>query len=181
MYTDWQHNYGAIPLSFTPLANSLLLQSHSSLTYLETLLGVIRSRPPWPQVTCKLTSPFPSPPHSLPIPNSQHLRSIVLLTKTTSWSRLLMVRNNHTYSSHNFLHLLSKAWLLCLFLWKIVFLCCLFVKLQEHTHSNLHEKLTVGLGQGEGTESVLMHTLELLEAFENFEGVTPCCLSFYIL
>ncbi len=27
----------------------------------------MRSRPPWPQVTRKLTSPFSSPPHSLPI------------------------------------------------------------------------------------------------------------------
>jgi hypothetical protein len=62
------------PLSFTPLANSLLLQSHFSLTYLETLLVVIGSPPPWSQVACKLTSPFPSPPHSLPIPNSQHPR-----------------------------------------------------------------------------------------------------------
>ncbi len=82
---------------FTPLANSLLLQSHFSFTYLETLLGVRGSRPPWPQVTCKLTFPFPSPPHSFPIPNSQHPRLIVRLTKTTLWSRLLMVRN--TYQS----------------------------------------------------------------------------------
>ncbi len=81
------------PLVFAPLAKSLLLQSHFSFTYLETLLGVIGSRPPWPQVTCKLTSPFPSPPHSLPIPNSHHPRSIVRLTKTTSWTRLLMVWN----------------------------------------------------------------------------------------
>jgi hypothetical protein len=28
---------------------------------------VMRSRPPWPQVTCELTSSFSSPPHSLPI------------------------------------------------------------------------------------------------------------------
>jgi hypothetical protein len=31
---------------------------------LETLLGVIRYRPPWSQVTRKLTSPFSTPPHS---------------------------------------------------------------------------------------------------------------------
>ncbi len=62
-------------------------------TYLETLLGVIGSRPPWPQVTRKLTSPFSTPPHSLPIPNSQNPRLIVRLTTMTSWSRLLMVRN----------------------------------------------------------------------------------------
>ncbi len=92
MYTNWQHNYGAIPLPFTPLANSLLLQSHSSFTYLETLLGVIRFRPPWPQVTPKLTSPFPSLPHSLPIPNSRPPGVFpelnMRLTKTTSQFRL---------------------------------------------------------------------------------------------
>jgi hypothetical protein len=63
--------YGVNPLSFAPLTKSLLLQSHLSFTYLETLLGVIGSRPPWSQVTRKLTSPFSTPPHSLPIPNSQ--------------------------------------------------------------------------------------------------------------
>ncbi len=56
-YTDWQHVYGAIPLFLLPLADSLF-------TYLETLLGVIESRPPWSQVTRKLTSPFSTPPHS---------------------------------------------------------------------------------------------------------------------
>jgi hypothetical protein len=40
--------------------------------YLETLLAVIGSRPPWSQVTRKLSSPFSTPPHSLPIPNSQY-------------------------------------------------------------------------------------------------------------
>ncbi len=44
-------------------------------------------------VSLPLSSPSPSPPHSLPIPNSQHPRSIVRLTKMTSRSRLLMVRN----------------------------------------------------------------------------------------
>jgi hypothetical protein len=49
---------------FTPLANSLLLTWKPSF-------GVMRSCPPRPQVTRKLTSLFPSPPHSLPIPNSR--------------------------------------------------------------------------------------------------------------
>ncbi len=71
----------------TPPSISLLLIWKPSF-------GVMRSRPPWPQVALKLTSPSPSPPHSLPIPNSQHPRSIVRLTKATSRSRLLMVRNN---------------------------------------------------------------------------------------
>jgi hypothetical protein len=67
MYTStgYQHNYGPNPLTFAPLTNSLLLQSHFSFTYLETLLGVIGSRPPWSQVTRKLTSPF----STLPIPS----------------------------------------------------------------------------------------------------------------
>ncbi len=34
------------------------------ITYLETLLGVIGSRPPWSQVTRKLTSLFSTPPQS---------------------------------------------------------------------------------------------------------------------
>ncbi len=56
------------PLAFLlPLADSLLFP----FTYLETLLAVIGSRPPWSQVTRKLTSPFSTPPYSLPIPNSQ--------------------------------------------------------------------------------------------------------------
>ncbi len=77
-----------LPLSFTPLTNSLLLQSHFSFTYLETLLDVIGSRPPWPQVTCKLTSPFPSPPHSkFPTPRG-YPELNMRLTKTTSRFRL---------------------------------------------------------------------------------------------
>jgi hypothetical protein len=36
-------------------------------TYLETLLGVIGSRPPWSQVTRELTSPFSTPPHPSPL------------------------------------------------------------------------------------------------------------------
>ncbi len=34
--------------------------------------GVMRPCPPWSQDARKLTSPFSSPPHPLPIPNSQH-------------------------------------------------------------------------------------------------------------
>ncbi len=55
-------------------------------TYLETLLGVIGSRPPWSQVTRELTSPFSAPPHPLPIPNSQYPR--------------LTVRRHHDSASH---------------------------------------------------------------------------------
>jgi hypothetical protein len=67
---------------------------HISLTYLETLLRCDTILSTLPQVTLELTSPSPSPTHTLPIPNSQHPRSIVRLTKTPSRSRLLMVRNS---------------------------------------------------------------------------------------
>ncbi len=56
-------------------------------TYLETLLAVIGSHPPWSQVARKLISPFPSPPHSLPIPKSRPPGvswAKCALTKTTS-------------------------------------------------------------------------------------------------
>jgi hypothetical protein len=44
---------------------------HPSFTYLETLLAVIGSRPPWSQVTHELSSPFSTPPHSkFPVPFS---------------------------------------------------------------------------------------------------------------
>jgi hypothetical protein len=56
---------------------------------------VVRSRPPWSQVARKLTSPFP--PHSnffFPRPPRGFPKSIVRPTKTTSWSRLHLVRNS---------------------------------------------------------------------------------------
>ncbi len=60
------------PYFLLPLADSPLLPFLFPFTYLETLLAAIGSRPPWSQVTRKLTSPFSTPPHSLPIPNSQY-------------------------------------------------------------------------------------------------------------
>ncbi len=92
-YTDWHIIMAQSPWFYFPLLISFLLPSHSLFTYLETLLCVIGSRPPWSQVTRKLTSPFSTPQYSLPIPHSQYPRLIVRLTTTTSWSRLLMVRN----------------------------------------------------------------------------------------
>ncbi len=90
MYTDWQYNHSAIPLFLLPLLIPVAFLPFP-FTYLETLLGVIGSRPPWPQVTRKLTSPFSTPPHPHPIPNSwsplgfpQQPRA----TRTTSRSRL---------------------------------------------------------------------------------------------
>jgi hypothetical protein len=81
-----------------------------SLYLLGTLLAVIGSRPPWSQVARKLISPFPSPPHSLPIPKSRTWGFPELnahLTKTTSqiWlteSRTLPLRCHH--------HSVLKVW-----------------------------------------------------------------------
>ncbi len=91
MYTDWQHIYGAIPLLFTSLADSSFTSLPFPFTYLETLLGVIGSSPPWSQAACKLTPlsiPSPFPPHSkFPTPwgfPELNMR----LTKTTSRIRL---------------------------------------------------------------------------------------------
>ncbi len=87
MHIGWQYIYGTIPLLsafpfLIPFASLLF-----SFTYLETLLAVIGSRPPWFQVARKLISPFPSPPHSLPTPKSRPLGfswAKCALTKTTS-------------------------------------------------------------------------------------------------
>jgi hypothetical protein len=71
MNINEQRNYGAIPLlSAFPLSHSFLPLSFP-FYLLGTLLAVIGSRPPWSQVARKLISPFPSPPHSLPIPKSR--------------------------------------------------------------------------------------------------------------
>jgi hypothetical protein len=51
-------------LVLLPLAGSFFTSLPFPFTYLETLLGVIGSQPPWSQVTRKLTSPFSTPPHS---------------------------------------------------------------------------------------------------------------------
>ncbi len=52
------------PLVLLPLADSFFTSLPFPFTYLETLLGVIGSRPPRSQVTRKLTTPFLTPPHS---------------------------------------------------------------------------------------------------------------------
>ncbi len=79
------------PCFLLPLLIPSLHPSLLSSTYLETLLAVIGSRPPWSQVTRELTSPFSTPPHSSPfqIPSTllrfpQHPAP----TKTTTRLRL---------------------------------------------------------------------------------------------
>ncbi len=61
-------------------------------TYLETLLGMIGSRPPWPRVTRKLTSPFlnpfPFPPHSKFPASLLRFPQHSTLIRTTTRSRL---------------------------------------------------------------------------------------------
>ncbi len=67
MYIDWQHKLWRNPLVLLPLLIPCYFQPHSLLLTWKPSFGVMRSCPPWPQVTRKLTSPFPSPPHPLPI------------------------------------------------------------------------------------------------------------------
>ncbi len=77
-YSPCRFSFTIFPCQFLPFLKSLLLTWNPSFC-------VVRSCP---------RSPFP--PHSLPIPNSHPLRAspvIVRLTKTTSRSRLCVVRN----------------------------------------------------------------------------------------
>jgi hypothetical protein len=89
-----------IPLAI-PLCQFLLSLESLLLTWNPSSC-VVRSRPPWSQVACKLTSPSPFPPHFLPILISQPPRgfpkSIVRPSKTTSRSRLHIVWNMYMWS-----------------------------------------------------------------------------------
>ncbi len=91
MYIDWQHMVMArIPFllpvlsSLCPL-NPLLLTWNPSFAWCCPVHPDLRSLVNW--------SPSPHPSSSHPTPNSHHPRSIVRPTKTTSRSRLYMVRN----------------------------------------------------------------------------------------
>jgi hypothetical protein len=62
-----------IPLAFSPLADSLLLPFLTPLYLLGNPPSCDMIRPPWSQVACKLTSPFPTlspipPPSKFPEP-----------------------------------------------------------------------------------------------------------------
>ncbi len=90
-----QHIMAQSPCFYFPLPFPF-----ASLYLLGTLLAVIGSRPPWSQVACKLISPFPSPPHSLPTQNPGPLgfaQPNVRLTKTTS-QNWLQVQNKYDYN-----------------------------------------------------------------------------------
>jgi hypothetical protein len=87
-------SYGAIPLLCSPCKFPRQFPFQSLLLTWNPSFCVVRSRPPWPQVARKLTSPSSNPPQSLPIPNSQHPRLIVRLTKTTSRLQLHRVQNS---------------------------------------------------------------------------------------
>ncbi len=54
-----QYPFFCSPCQF--FINSLF---HSPLLTRKPSFGVMRSRPPWPQVALRLTSPSPFPPHS---------------------------------------------------------------------------------------------------------------------
>jgi hypothetical protein len=72
------------PCFLLPRSDSLFASLPFLFTYLETLLDVIGSCPPWSQVARKLISPFPSPPHSK-IPTPWGFPELSMhLTKTTS-------------------------------------------------------------------------------------------------
>jgi hypothetical protein len=64
-------SYGAIPLLCSPCWFLHQFPFQSLLLTWNPSFCVVRSRPPWPQVARKLTSPSSIPPHSLPIPNSR--------------------------------------------------------------------------------------------------------------
>ncbi len=84
------------PCQFPQLISCQLPFSRVPLTYLESLFFAwCDPRPPWSQVACKLTSPFP--PHSnFPTPHG-FPKSIVRPSKTTSRYRLHIVRNSKRY------------------------------------------------------------------------------------
>jgi hypothetical protein len=105
MYTSWRNPLAFFSPCQSPLYILLLLPS----TYLEPLLAVIGSRPPWSQVTRELNSPFSTPPHSSPfqIPSTllrfpQHPAP----TKTTT--RLRLPRSGTVTNVYNQLYPLPR-------------------------------------------------------------------------
>jgi hypothetical protein len=94
-------DHGAIPLLLplltslvsSPLPTSFIFWTPFLLTWNPSSF-VVRSRPPWPQVARKLTSPSPFPPHSNFLTSRGFPKSILRLPEMTSRSRLYTVRNN---------------------------------------------------------------------------------------
>ncbi len=94
------------PCFLLPLADSLFTSLSFVFTYLETLLDVIGSRPPWSHVARKLISPFPSPPHSK-IPTPWGFPGLNMrLTKTT----LQLLLQGPEHYVHLFFYILFSAW-----------------------------------------------------------------------
>jgi hypothetical protein len=90
-YTICDTSYSATPCFCSPCYSPLTSLCFPLLAW-KPSFGVMRPCPPWSQVARKLTSPFSSPPHSLPAPNSRPtllgFPSNPALAKTTSRSRL---------------------------------------------------------------------------------------------
>ncbi len=101
---------GANPPFLLPLLILSRFPFQSPFTWNPSFCAV-RSRPPWPQVARELTSPSSNPPQFLPTPNSQHPRSIVHHTKTTSRFRLHRVRNTEILLRCQFFNLSDAGFL----------------------------------------------------------------------
>ncbi len=56
----------AQPIFYSPYCLPVDFPFYSPLLTWKPSFDVKRSFPPWSQVACKLTSPFSTPPHSLP-------------------------------------------------------------------------------------------------------------------
>jgi hypothetical protein len=90
-----QSPYFLLPLPIPSLHPFLL-----PFTYLETLLDVIGSRPPWSQVTHELTSLFSTPPHPSPfqIPSiPSHISPASRANKDDDSTLASKIRNMYLY------------------------------------------------------------------------------------
>jgi hypothetical protein len=103
-YSPCWFPFAISPCQFLPFLKSLLLTWNPSFC-------VVRSRPPWSQVARKLTSPSPFPPHSKFASPQGIPKLIVRPTKTTSRSRLRIVRNMYmNYKGCCLIQLFSYGW-----------------------------------------------------------------------
>ncbi len=103
-YSPCWFPFATSPCQFLPFLKSLLLTWNSSYC-------MVRSRPPWSQVARKLTSPSPFPPPSK-VPSPQGIPNLIVRSsKTTSRSRLHIVRNNYIWQCYTVHYLDSVLFL----------------------------------------------------------------------